>query len=188
MRDLLDRPAPEVAPLLLGAVLTTTIEGATTAVAIVEVEAYTSTDPASHSYRGPTRRNASMFGRPGTLYVYRAYGIHWCMNVTVGPDDDASAILLRAGVPLIGHEVMVQRRGRTDRLCDGPGKLSQALGVSGEHDGLDVLGEGPVRLEAGRLLPHRRTPRVGITRATDRLWRWVASGPVTSPGPDGEGE
>ena len=188
MRSLLTRPAPEVGPAILGCVLSTTIDGETTAVVITEVEAYTSDDPASHSFRGRTTRNASMFGMPGTLYVYRSYGIHWCMNVTTSPEGEASALLLRAGTPIAGREVMVRRRGRGDHLADGPGKLTQALGVTGDLDGADVLDDhGPVRLEPGRALAWETTPRIGISRAVDEHWRFVATGEVSSPGPAPEG-
>ncbi|MEX1044089.1 MAG: DNA-3-methyladenine glycosylase [Acidimicrobiia bacterium] len=136
MRGLLGAPAPEIGPRLLGSVLTTTLEGSEVSVVITEVEAYTSWDPASHSYSGRTARNVSMFGPPGTLYVYRSYGIHWCMNVVTGPSGEASALLLRAGVVLAGREAAVRRRGRETHLSDGPGKLTQALGVTGVHDGL----------------------------------------------------
>lgn len=170
--------------MLLGSVLETTFEGLVTSVILTEVEAYSSVDPASHSYRGRTARNASMFGPPGTLYVYRSYGVHWCMNVTTGPEGEASALLLRAGEPLEGRSVMEARRGRSAHLTDGPGKLAQALGVTGEDDGLDLLGDGPVRLRAGSPLPSRTTPRIGISKAVDMPWRWVADGPVTSQLPD----
>jgi DNA-3-methyladenine glycosylase len=114
-----------------------------------------------------------MFEGPGTLYVYRSYGIHWCMNVVCGPAGRASAVLLRGGVPLEGIEVMTRRRGRAARLAEGPGNLTQALGVTGEHDGTSVL-DGPVRIE-GVPVPGEivATRRVGITQASDRLWRFV---------------
>lgn len=185
MRDLLTIAAPEVGPALLGSLLTTTLDGRSTSVILTEVEAYASDDPASHSFRGRTPRNASMFGPPGTLYVYRSYGIHWCMNVTTGPEGEASALLLRAGQLYEGREHAERRRGRTDHLTDGPGKLTQALGVTGDHDGLDLLApSSPVRLQPGTRLPSTATPRVGITKAVDVPWRWIATGPVLSPFPD----
>lgn len=187
MRTLLTAPAPSIGPHLLGAVLTTNFAGGETSVVITEVEAYSSDDPASHSYRGPTPRNESMFGPPGTLYVYRSYGIHWCMNVTTGPAGEASALLLRAGHPLNGREVMVARRGRATHLADGPGKLTQALGVTGDHDGIDVLDPAsPIQLSPGAALPWEATPRIGISRAVAVPWRWVAVGPVLSPFPETE--
>lgn len=182
MRDLLRSRAPEIGPRLLGSVIKTAFEGAEVSVVITEVEAYTSSDPASHSYRGRTARNASMFGPPGTLYVYRSYGLHWCMNITTGPVDEASALLLRAGVVRTGRETAVRRRGRETHLSDGPGKLTQLLGVTGAHDGADVLDQtGPVVLAPGPALDWTATPRIGITRAVDVPWRWVAVGPVMSP-------
>ena len=187
MRSLLSSVAPEVGPALLGSVLTTRLDGGTTSVIITEVEAYASDDPASHSYRGRTRRNASMFGPPGTLYVYRSYGIHWCMNVTTGPEGEASALLLRGGQLTIGRAHATRRRGRTDHLTDGPGKLTQALGVTGDHDGLDLLDpSSPIQLLPGEPLPSIATPRIGITKAVDVPWRWVATGPVLSSLPDTE--
>ena len=181
MRTLLTAPAPEVGPALLGAILTTTLAGQQTAVVITEVEAYASDDPASHSFRGRTRRNASMFGPPGTLYVYRSYGIHWCMNVTTGPEGEASALLLRAGELTAGHLHAERRRGRVDHLTDGPGKLTQALGVTGDHDGLDLLDpSSPIQLRPGIPLSAITTPRIGITKAVEVPWRWVATGPVLS--------
>jgi DNA-3-methyladenine glycosylase len=115
-----------------------------------------------------------MFSAAGTLYVYRSYGIHWCMNVVAGPTGVASAVLLRGGRPVAGEAVMTKRRGRTDHLTDGPGKLTQALGVDGGHDGTSVL-EGPVRIgepgtAVGRIVAG---PRIGIRRAAGRPWRFV---------------
>jgi DNA-3-methyladenine glycosylase len=187
VRALLAAPAPEVGPALLGSLLTTTLEGDLTEVIVTEVEAYASDDAASHSFRGRTRRNAAMFGPPGTLYVYRSYGIHWCMNVTTGPEGEASALLLRAGQLTAGHTHAVRRRGRSDHLTDGPGKLAQALGVTGDHDGADLLHpSSPIQLRPGIQLPWTSTPRIGITKAVDLPWRWVATGPVLSPFPDPE--
>ena len=146
-----------------------------TAVALTEVEAYMGEeDPASHAFRGPTSRNRSMFGPPGTLYVYRAYGIHWCANVATGATGLGQAILLREGIPMVGEELMRARRRRNDHLTDGPGRLAQALGLSGDHDGADLLGSGPVRLTlAGISGTVESRERVGIAVARDRLWRFV---------------
>lgn len=167
----------EIAEAVLGWTLLSTISGKRTAVTVTETEAYAgSADPASHAFRGRTPRNGSMFGPAGTLYVYRSYGIHWCMNMVVGAAGEASAVLLRGGVPTEGLPSMVDRRNRETNLVDGPGKLCQALGVNGSHDGVD-LREGPVRLLPGPGLEGRtieRTPRIGISKATERLWRFVA--------------
>ena len=175
---ILDLPVLEVAPRLLGTHLSTRFEGTTTRVMVNEVEAYVGDeDPASHAFRGQTPRNQSMFEERGTLYVYRSYGIHWCMNVVVGDEGVAHAVLLRSGIPLEGRATMVCRRGRDTHVADGPGKLCEALGVTGDHDGSSVL-DGPVRLAAGELsydYDVTITPRVGISKATDRRWRWVAS-------------
>ena len=177
VRALLDRDVLEVASGLLGCRLVTELDGWSTAVVIDEVEAYGGADdPASHAYRGPTERNRSMFGEAGTLYVYRSYGVHWCANVVTGPRDRPSAVLLRSGIPVAGAETMERRRGRHDHLTDGPGKLCAALGITGRHDGTSVI-DGPVRLIAGTL-PHGATievgPRVGISKAVERPWRFVA--------------
>jgi DNA-3-methyladenine glycosylase len=159
---------------LLGRRLRSDVDGLGCEVLLTEVEAYGgSDDPASHGYGGPTARNASMFGPPGTLYVYRSYGVHWCLNAVTGPVGEASAVLLRAGKPVVGGEHMMRRRGRSDHLCDGPGKLAQALGVSGEQDGTSLF-DGVVRLlgepaAGGSVMAGRR---VGITRAVERPWRF----------------
>jgi DNA-3-methyladenine glycosylase len=170
----------KAAPALLGCRLGTSLDGEVTEVIITEVEAYGGADdPASHAFGGPTPRNGSMFGPPGTLYVYRAYGIHWCLNVVTGPEGHPAAVLVRAGTPVTGIRVMERRRGRTDHLADGPGKLAQALGVTGDHDGSSVF-DGPVRLAAGDPPSGEvvATPRIGIGQAVDRPWRFVGVGPV----------
>ena len=150
---------------------------------VVEAEAYAPEDPASHSFRGRTERNATMFGPPGGLYVYRSYGIHWCANAVCGPEGVGSAVLLRALEPTHGLEEMRARRGLEDArlLCSGPGRLTEALGITGDHDGLLLdrppflllPADGPVELVAG--------PRVGITRAGDLPWRYsLRSSPFVS--------
>ena len=171
------RDAPVVAPDLLNKVLVSTIGGERVAGRIVEVEAYTADDPASHTYRGPTERNRAMFGPPGHLYVYLSYGIHRCANVVTGDEGDGQAVLLRAVEPVEGIDVMRARRsGRADRdLANGPGKLCQALGIDGDHDGLDLCAEsGVVLLDDGTAPPG--TPlvgaRVGITKGVDTPWRF----------------
>jgi DNA-3-methyladenine glycosylase len=162
------------ARVLLGRRLVSDVDGQRAGVTITEVEAYGgSDDPASHAARGVTARNRAMFAGPGTLYVYRSYGVHWCMNVVTRPEGWASAVLIRGGVPVEGIEVMKRRRNRSTHLSDGPGKLAQALGVTGDRDGESVL-SGMIRVE-GAPVPGtiRATPRIGITRGTDRHWRFV---------------
>lgn len=145
---------------------------------LVETEAYAADDPASHAFGGPTRRNASMFGPPGHLYVYRSYGVHWCANVVCGAEGIGSAVLLRALEPTHGLDEMRARRGLADPalLAAGPGRLTQALGLSDENDG-DDLTAPPYRL-----VPRREpvavvaSTRVGISRATERPWRYSLAG------------
>ncbi len=167
----------EAARWLLGCRIRTVFDETATEVRLNEVEAYAGDrDPASHAYRGQTPRNTSMFGPPGTLYVYRSYGIHWCMNIVAAGPGIAHAVLLRGGEPVAGEATMARRRGRRDHLTDGPGKCSQALGVDGRHDGTSVA-TGPVRLIPGALAPGyvvATTPRIGVSRAADRPWRFVA--------------
>ena len=175
----LSGPVDVVARRILGHRLVTHI-GDRTVVLIEEVEAYGGADdPASHAYRGPTARNNSMFGPPGTLYVYRSYGIHWCANVVTGSSGYGQAVLIRGGRVVEGLETVVRRRGRSDHLADGPGKLAQALGIAGQLNGTSVL-TGPVSLEAGTVpapASVRATPRIGITRGVDRPWRFVVRRP-----------
>jgi len=175
LAEFLAGPSWEVAPQLIGWRLETRFQGVTTAVMLTEVEAYDQTDPASHSYRGPTNRAKVMFRPPGRLYVYRSYGLHWCANVVTGPEGHGAAVLLRAGVPLEGVEQMVRRRGRATNLCDGPGKLTEALGITGDHNGLDLTDDDSVRLlPTGESLTVLATPRIGITKAVEKPWRFVA--------------
>lgn len=164
----------DIAPLLLGWQLSTVVDDVTTTIRLTEVEAYAPDDPAAHSYRGQTERNATMFGPGGHLYVYLSYGIHWCANVVVGGAGDASAVLLRAGVPLEGLSAMAARRGRRDHLTDGPGKLCQALGIDGSFDGEPLSGPR-VWLRHGPQPRYEATPRIGISKATEKLWRFVAT-------------
>lgn len=139
---------------------------------IIETEAYTADDPASHSFRGPTQRNAAMFGPPATAYVYRSYGIHLCLNVVARPGE---AVLLRALSPQWGTAAMQARRGGKI-LCSGPGRLTQALGVRAEDDGVP-FDEGDFAVGLGRATPELLAgPRIGITKATDLPWRFGLAG------------
>ena len=166
-----------VAPRLLGCRLATAFDGDPTEIVITEVEAYGGVgDPASHAYRGRTPRNAPMYDEAGTLYVYRSYGMHWCANVVTGPKGEASAVLIRGGHPVVGIERMRDRRGRIDHLTDGPGKVCAALGITEDDDGSSLI-DGPVRLIPGDplgIFTVETTPRIGISRAVDRPWRFVA--------------
>lgn len=176
LRQLLSGAPEEAAPRLLGAHLVSDFQGEVVRVRLTEVEAYKgSDDPASHAYRGETARNSSMFQDPGTLYVYRSYGIHWCANTAAGPSGVGWGILMRAGEIVEGEHVVRRRRSRSDQLVNGPGKLTQALGITGDHNGLDLFDpSSPVRLETGdRAGLVMATPRIGITKARDVPWRFV---------------
>ena len=173
-RSFFARSVHAVAPDLIGATFLLDGVGGR----IVEVEAYHHTDPAAHSYGGRTERNAVMFGPPGFAYVYRSYGIHWCVNFVCEPEGSARAVLIRAIEPLEGIAKMRRRRGLRDLrlLCAGPGRLCEALGISRAHNGLP-LDAPPFRL-------YRRTakieiavgPRIGITKAVDHPWRFGLKG------------
>jgi DNA-3-methyladenine glycosylase len=168
------RSVHEVAPELIGATLLVDGVGGR----IVEVEAYDQDDPASHGFRGPTVRTASMFGPPGHAYVYRSYGIHWCLNLVCAEAGRAEAALVRALEPTAGLDAMRKRRGFEDAraLCSGPGKLCQALGISRVLDGLP-LDEPPFELLAREDDPAVATgPRIGITRAVEQPWRYGLAG------------
>jgi DNA-3-methyladenine glycosylase len=145
---------------------------------IVEVEAYAADDPASHSYRGPTPRTAVMFGAPGHLYVYRSYGLHWCANIVCEKAGRGAAVLLRALEPTDGLDEMRARRGVADvrLLCAGPGRLTQALGLTREHDGADLTRPPFALVPPAAPVPIERTPRIGITKAVERPWRYVEAG------------
>ncbi|WP_312306489.1 DNA-3-methyladenine glycosylase [Pulveribacter sp.] len=171
------RPAHELAPLLVG--VTMLVDGV--GGRIVEVEAYDGSDPASHSFNGPTARNAAMFGPPGRAYVYRSYGVHWCLNLVCASEGDGAAVLIRALQPTHGLEAMRARRGLQDErlLCAGPGRLSQALGIDLRlnHLPLDAPpfallappgGAAPAALVTG--------PRIGISKAADVPWRFGEAG------------
>jgi DNA-3-methyladenine glycosylase len=163
-----------VAPELIGVTLLVDGIGGR----IVEAEAYHHEDPASHGYRGRTERNAAMFGPPGHAYVYRSYGIHWCLNVVCEQEGAASAVLIRALEPTFGLDEMRKRREVDDpRLfCSGPGKLCQALGVTREHDGLP-LDRPPFELRPRQDAVDVITgPRIGITQAAELPWRYGEAG------------
>jgi DNA-3-methyladenine glycosylase len=173
-REFFARSVHEVAPDLIGVTLLVDGVGGR----IVEVEAYDQEDPASHGYRGRTARNEAMFGPPGHAYVYRSYGIHWCLNLVCAEDGVPEAALIRALEPTTGIEVQRSRRGVKElrSLCSGPGKLCQALGVTRTHDGLP-LDAPPFRLEPRTEAPEIVTgPRIGITRATELSWRYALAG------------
>jgi DNA-3-methyladenine glycosylase len=168
------RSVLEVAPDLIGATLLFGGVGGR----VVEVEAYHHTEPAAHSFRGPTPRNAVMFGPPGYAYVYRSYGIHWCLNFVCEPKGSAAAVLIRALEPTAGLSAMRRRRGMADErlLCSGPGRLCEALGITRAQNGLALdappfvlfARQGAVEVMAG--------PRIGITKATDKPWRYGLKG------------
>jgi DNA-3-methyladenine glycosylase len=166
-------PAVEAAKALVGWTLTADGVGGI----IVETEAYDHEDPASHAFSGPTARNAAMFGPRGRAYVYRSYGIHWCLNVVVGPQP-GSAVLIRALEPTQGLEIMRERRGAENlrQLCSGPGKLCQALAVTRDQDGLPLNAPPFAMAPPERPQPLVVGPRIGITRAADRPWRFGLAG------------
>jgi len=179
----LTRPADQVAPALLGALL----RHGEVAVRLTEVEAYDGVDdPASHAARGRTRRNEVMFGPPGHLYVYFTYGMHWAANVVCRPEGAASGVLLRAGEVVDGLSVAQSRRGRSSvrDLARGPGRLCQALGITGAQGGAFLFGSGgEVTLSPALEAPGEvdRGPRVGVSAEADRPWRfWLAGDPFVS--------
>src|SRR5262249_39241508 len=173
-RTFFDRSVHDVAPELIGATLLVDGVGGT----IVEVEAYDHEDPAAHGFGGRTERNASMFGPPGHAYVYRPYGIHWCLHFVCEGEGIANAVLIPAPEPMAGLATMQKRRKLQDvrLLCAGPGRLCEALGVTRAHDGV-ALDKPPFRLIAR---PHVRPlaigPRIGITKAMDKPWRYGLAG------------
>lgn len=173
-RDFFNRSVHEVAPGLIGATLLMDGVGGT----IVEVEAYDHEDPAAHGYGGRTERNAAMFGPPGHAYVYRSYGVHWCVNFVCAAEGVAEAVLIRALQPTAGLAAMRRRRGLDDErlLCSGPGRLCQALGITRAHDSLP-LDRPPFKL----LAPAAAAPivtgrRIGISKAANRPWRYGLKG------------
>ncbi len=173
-REFFARSVHEVAPELIGATLLFRGAGGI----IVEVEAYHHTDPAAHSFGGRTPRNVVMFGPPGFAYVYRSYGIHWCLNFVCEKEGSASAVLIRALEPLQGLAKMRRRRGLKDErlLCAGPGRLCETLGISIAHNGL-ALDRPPFRLIARTEKPEIAAGvRIGITKAVELPWRYGLKG------------
>jgi len=194
-REFFARPSVEVAPDLLGLVLEHETPAGLVAVELTEVEAYAGrSDPASHAYRGKTRRNAVMFGPPGHAYVYFTYGMHFCVNmVCLGEEDSASAVLLRAGAIVAGEDLARARRTRgpgvvaSRDLARGPARLCQALGIDRSQDGADVcVPSSPLRMLSGAGNPARSAniltgPRVGVSSAADIPWRfWYDGDPTVS--------
>lgn len=175
--DFFVRSPLTVAAELIGAVLHLRQDGAVCSGRIVETEAYAGDDdPASHAYRGPTPRNAVMFGPPGVVYVYFIYGVHHCLNIVTGPAGTPGAVLIRAVEPLDGLAAMMRRRKRDRDLTNGPGKLCEAFGIDRRLNGLDL---GPGKGPALWITPPPNVPRVtatsriGLSRAADRPWRFV---------------
>jgi len=173
-RSFFDRPVLDVAPELIGAKLLVDGVGGV----IVELEAYHHTDPAAHSFNGRTDRNAVMFGPAGFVYVYRSYGIHWCLNFVCEEEGSASAVLIRALEPTHGIPAMQRRRvlGEERALCSGPGKLCEALAITRKHNGL-ALDHAPFELRArSEKPPIAKGVRIGITKAADKPWRFGLKG------------
>ncbi|WP_346779238.1 DNA-3-methyladenine glycosylase [Burkholderia sp. Ac-20365] len=162
--------AERVARQLIGATLTLNGVGGR----IVETEAYDRDEPASHTYNGPTPRSAVLFGPPGHIYVYRSYGLHWCLNFVCREEGHGAGVLIRAIEPLTGIDAMRQRRGlETVRLlCSGPGRLTQALDITHRHNGMSAL-EAPFHIEAPKEpQPIVIGPRIGLTKAIELPWRF----------------
>ena len=174
VEQFLSQDALEVAPQLLGWTFSTTIDDLVTSVLLIEVEAYMgSDDPASHAHRGRTPRTEPMFHGGGVIYVYFVYGNHHCVNIVTGPEGSAQAVLLRGGIPIEGRATMERRRGRSENLANGPGRLGQALGLTTRHSGMPIDG-GMVSLRPGTPSGTvKATPRIGISKAVDRPWRFV---------------
>ena len=173
-RSFFARNAVDVAPELLGCIL----QVGDLSVRLTETEAYLQDDEASHSFRGPTKRNGVMFGSPGYSYVYFVYGMYWCLNVVTGLEGDGQAVLLRGGSPLAGLEAMRANRpkcGDDSKLANGPGKLALALGVDGSYNARDYCCDRGLRLSTDGFVPVKvvTTPRIGIAKNTEKPWRFL---------------
>ncbi|HZY56310.1 MAG TPA: DNA-3-methyladenine glycosylase [Rubrobacteraceae bacterium] len=177
VRAFYDRDPRQVAVDLLGCTLVyETAEGVASGV-IVETEAYRPEDPACHAYKGLTMRNRTIFGRPGLAYVYLSYGLHKLLNAVCEGEGVGSAVLIRALRPLQGLELMSRRRKRNTHLCDGPGRLTQALGIELDQDGADLT-DGLLYILWGDALEDEivATTRIGISRGTELPWRYLVEG------------
>lgn len=180
MNEILELPAYEVAPRLLGSYLMRELDGQTITLKIVETEAYDQTDAASHSYKGKTPRTDVMFGPAGHLYVYFTYGMHYCCNVVTGVVGEGSAVLIRAVEPLNGEDILRTRRPKQSgvQLTNGPAKLCQALNITKDLNGHNLT-ESPLRLSLQPPVSTEeivQTTRIGITQAKDVPWRFYLSG------------
>ena len=189
-RELLAGHAAQIAPLLLDARLISRVDGHRVALRITEVEAYggVGEDPGSHAFRRQTTRNSTMFGAPGFAYVYFTYGMHWCLNVVTGAPGAAGAVLVRAGEVIDGTEVARSRRRAARRDADlarGPARLAAALGITGEHDGIDLLAPGSIlalRLARASAPEFSIGPRTGVSGAgAITPWRFALDHPTVSP-------
>ena len=189
-RELLAGHAAQVAPLLLDARLISQVGGHRVAVRITEVEAYggVGEDPGSHAFRRRTERNSTMFGPPGFAYVYFTYGMHWCLNVVTGTPGTAGAVLVRAGEVIDGAGVARTRRLAARRDADlarGPARLAAALGITGEHDGIDLLGPGSIlalQLDRAPARGFSSGPRTGVSGPGAKTqWRFALDDPTVSP-------
>lgn len=181
LRNALEVSASSAAPLLIGATIESHIDGFVRAI-ITEVEAYEQDDPASHTFRGPSQRNRAMFGPAGHAYIYLTYGMHYCFNVTAGPENEGHGILVRAIDIVDGQELAIKRRyplvkptvAQLKNLSNGPGKVVQALDVTMDHYGVDLFDtSSPIRITACYPTDSTATPRIGISKNKEALWRWV---------------
>lgn len=179
-RSFFSRYAPEVARELLGCLLVRRVGGRTLSGKIVEVEAYRgSDDPASHSYRGPTKRSSIMFGEAGHAYVYFSYGNHWCLNLTAEAEGQPGAVLIRAIEPMEGVEQMIRNRGvpEVGRLADGPGKLTKAMSIDGTFNGEDLVKSRRLYvLEREGPVPVKASSRIGVSKGREQQWRYFVEG------------